>query len=59
MRKPCGKLTAHDGHWWWGHEVFGPKTTYWCTGKKRVMEGGHFGLRPRGTLAVDPPPDPR
>jgi hypothetical protein len=53
--KHCGKLVEHNPHLWWGHERHGPKTAYWCRAGRRVLEGGFFGLRPRGTLTVKPP----
>jgi hypothetical protein len=58
-RKHCGKQLDHEPHSWWGREFAGPKTAYWCTGSPPVVEGGRFGLRPRGTLTVTPPEDRR
>lgn len=51
-RKRCGKLIEHDSHHWWGNQWgYGPRTMYLCLGPP-VIEGGHWGLRPR----PDPPP---
>jgi hypothetical protein len=41
--KHCGKLRAHDEHYWFGRGDH-KDTAYWCKGWI-VMEGGYFGPR--------------